>query len=363
MIGMKNVQKLTKADYPLYQAFARTHFHDKYILSDPVFFDWQFAANPYAEDYEFYILKEADTIYGSVGLIPMPYTISGDSRLVCNYVNLYVDERLRAFGAGALLIKAAMNRSDIAFIEGFNPDSFSIYEKLGDWHNMGNFNRFVYIYNAEKVNSLLPKKAQAKDMVAGDVPPLQSSSKEYVYSTEFDSQIDEFWSQVKARYQNTVERSYAYLKWRYVDHPYLDYKILVARDSQGIIVGYVIYRIEAVEEYRVARMIDFIAYEHAEQEILLVCMNELGSLEVDMLEFMFSGFMYKSTLESLGFVDVYKTVYKDLPLFFNPISYSKNYINYAVWNQDTQINQDAFHNPANWFLTKGDSDQDRPNPH
>jgi len=83
----------------------------------------------------------------------------------------------------------------------------------------------------------------------------------------------------------------------------------------------------------------------------------------DMADFMFSGNYYHKILKTVGFFEANNTIFKNFPILFNPISYKKSYINFMVWSKDKNINQNEFYNPSNWYLTKGDSDQDRPNTH
>ena len=82
-----------------------------------------------------------------------------------------------------------------------------------------------------------------------------------------------------------------------------------------------------------------------------------------MVDFMFSGDYYHQSLKEAGFFEAEGTTLQQLPILFNPISYKQRLINFMVFNKDKNIDQNQFYNSSNWYLTKGDSDQDRPNPH
>ncbi len=370
-------QQFRKDDFPKLAEFVKSEFHEKYILSDEKFFEWQYRSNPYLSDYAFFLLEQGSALYGYIGMVPLDYKINGQTARLNMYANLLVDERVRSLGLGTLLIQRAMQAKSPAAISGYTPKSFPIYQKLGDWKALGNFYRYVFFFNPDAVKKLLPDSVSSRgsDSDRGD-PALQSKddgiasllsvarndrSLSFEPITAFDSSFDEFWKNARNRYVITVERTSAYLNWRYANHPHFNYEMRVAK-KDGQIIGYVIYRIERVDGFSIARIVDFVSDDQGEAGVLRKFVSEVAN-SVDMIDFMFSGQYCHAALKQLGFFNVYGTPFEHLPMYFNPISYSKNYINFCAWQGNGPIDKDAFYNHNNWYLTRGDGDQDRPNPH
>lgn len=354
-----SARQFRKEDFPKLAEFVRKRFHEKYVLSDENFFQWQYRRNPYLDDFAFFLLEQDKKLYGYIGLAPLDYKIGSQTARLNMYANLLVDERARSLGLGTLLIKRAMAAGSPAGICGYTPQSFPIYQKLGHWRALGNFYRYIYIFNQDKVEKLLPEHIALSHISRPLAPDDDGLS--FAPITKFDAAFDAFWRNIRNRYVVTAERTSAYLNWRYAAHPYLKYEMRVAKRSQEII-GFIIYRIERVADFAIARIVDFVSAPDAEAEILRAFAAEVAP-GVDLIDFMFSGQYYHEALKQLGFFDVYGTAFEHLPMYFNPISYSKNYINFCVWLEHGTLDKNIFYNHNNWYLTRGDGDQDRPNPH
>ena len=84
---------------------------------------------------------------------------------------------------------------------------------------------------------------------------------------------------------------------------------------------------------------------------------------MDFIDFFFTGDFHVPSLELCGFKEAHKKPYSLIPIRFDPIDRNIMTINlaYKILNSkrvDRRINQ-----IDNWYVTKGDGDQDRPNPH
>tara|TARA_Y100000310_G_scaffold345408_1_gene464651 strand:- start:4507 stop:5601 length:1095 start_codon:yes stop_codon:yes gene_type:complete len=362
---LDTVRQFKKQDFEKLAEFVKKHFHEKYILSDEKFFEWQYLSNPYTNDYAFFLLEKDENIYGYIGMVPLDCKI-GDSTVQLNtFVNLFVDERVRSLGFGTLLIKRAMEEKSPAMVIGYNPDSFSIYQKLGDWRGLGKFYRYAYIFNQDSVKKLLPADVTKHHIILNKGAKHDGSEESHGLIFEqiktFDKSFDDFWKSVRSRYVITTERTSIYMNWRYANHPHFKYNIQIAKKDNQI-MGYIIYRIETVDNFSIVRIVDFVSQEQVQTVILQNFLSEVRT-QADMADFMFSGQQYHETLKKLGFFDVCGTSFEKFPIYFNPIDYSKNYINFCAWKKQESIDKNVFYNRNNWYLTKGDSDQDRPNPH
>lgn len=65
-----------------------------------------------------------------------------------------------------------------------------------------------------------------------------------------------------------MARTSEYLNWRYADHPYFAYRILIAEDGKGEMRDYLIFRLAissgSADEYHIVHIFDLIAEENAD---------------------------------------------------------------------------------------------------
>ena len=257
-----------------------------------------------------------------------------------------------------------MEKGNTALNIAYNPQTASIYQKLGNWQKMGNFFRYMIIFNGRAVANLIKEGALKTKASSYQLKSkiLLAPGMNYKYVKNFNSDFNFFWKTIRQKYRITIERTAQYLNWRYANHPYFKYFILTAKKDNKLL-GYLIYRFEKTPNFKIARIIDFISLESFETDLLKKFVLDVQRKNADMADFMFSGNYYHKILKTVGFFEANNTIFKNFPILFNPISYKKSYINFMVWSKDKNINQNEFYNPSNWYLTKGDSDQDRPNPH
>ncbi len=370
MIFEDKIRQFQETDFKAFRRFIQKSFSPQYVLAEQKFLNWQYGKPPeFIQKFEkkgslsINILKDRAEVLAYLGIIPLKYRILGKAKKANVYANLFVDLALRKLGPGALLLKKGMEGVDYAHVVGYKPEIFSIYQRLGDWRQMGNFFRYLIIFNAKAAGDLLIEHNLkiSWDFFQFKSKTLFASKLSFKYIRNFDSDFDNFWRDIREKYKITVERTKDYLNWRYAGHPYFKYSILTARNNKKL-VGYLIYRFEDNQRFKIARIIDFISLTSCETDLLNRFIMDVSKKGADAADFMFSGDYYHKSLKSIGFFEVSKTIFRNFPVLFNPVSYKKNFINFAVWTQDKNISQNAFYNQANWYLTKGDGDADRPNP-
>ncbi|MBI4128610.1 MAG: hypothetical protein HY460_01045 [Parcubacteria group bacterium] len=325
------------------------------------FLKWQFARKPHAKRFPLLLLKRGSSILGCLGLLPVRYKIGDQSRQLRIYINLFVDPGLRSFGIGAYVVREAMRRYPHALNIGYNALSLPIFQRLGGWHELGSFAQYVILLNDRVARQLLADHSRraplAKQYPTDPSHRAGCTIKEYrVFNSDFDS----LWRTVRNKYRNTAERTSAYLNWRYARHPYFRYTILAAAERNGSLEGYLIYRRETVQGVAVAHIIDFISSDRTEKILLHRFLADSKRQNVAFADFMFSGDYHHASLTQTGFTQDTAHVF---PVLFNPVSHSKKTIDFMAYTRDPRINRKIFFNPDAWYLTRGDADQDRPNPH
>lgn len=369
MIFEDKIYQFKLSDYEKFRGFIGKNFSPTYILADRKFLEWQYGKTPqFVQKFRknkllsLLLLKEGVNIFGYLGIIPLKYKVFGSPQKIHVYANIFTDPALRGLGMGTLLIRKGSEGSRQALVIGYKPHTFSSYKKLDDWRELGNFSRFLIVFNNSSVNNIV-KKNNKKSIPASckfrvkSFPPLRGT---YAYTKIFNSDFDAFWKIIRNKYKITAERTSGYLNWRYANHPYFAYRALTARNGAGEVTGYLIYRFEEAAKFKIARIIDFISLDEFETNLLHKFIQDIIREKADMADFMFSGNYHRTSLSEVGFFDAGETALNDFPVLFNPISYKRTHINFTALTK-VKKQQRQFYNLSNWYLTKGDGDQDRPN--
>lgn len=337
----------TRDDLPRFQEYIRTAFHAKYILADERFLEWQ-----YASPGALMLARRGSDIIGHFGWRDFPYKIYQESRTVRVVMNLFAAEKYRTAGIGPLLVKNAFDAPHPILVSGYNEAARQLYPHYrSNWREAGNLSRFMAVFKSEHPffkNYQIPQwqgeRKNGSDVEIGKVTRLDD---------KFAAALVEFWRRVRNRYPVTIEREPGYVGWRFFDHPHLAYSCLAASREETL-AGFLIWRTESAEDFSIARIIDFVSEESAERTLLEKFLDEARSEGAAAADFMFSGLHCRKALRNSGFFDVDGTDFINFPIRFNPVSYSKLHINIAC---------DIPAPLSDCYITKADSDQDRPNPH
>lgn len=341
------IVKYAKSDCARFSEFARRSFHPKYILSDEKFLDWQYLS-PGAE---LALAKRGEEIVGFFGYKDFDYKIYGETKRVRAVMNLFADEKYRMAGVGPMLARHVFDTKNYILVSSYNDAAQKLYRHLRpNWVEAGDLNRYMAVLGGHE----LLKEFKVVRLPRAD-SGIGSRNDGLVVEkiAQILNEFDEFWHGARKRYPVTIERTSEYLKWRYLKHPFFDYQILAARHD-GKLAGFLVYRFEEVGDFKIARIIDFASVESAEVALLNEFLDRARAAGAQAADFMFSGPVHREALVQVGFFDVTSTDFAKFPIRFNPLSYSKFVINIAY---------DIPAPLADCYLTKGDSDQDRPNPH
>jgi hypothetical protein len=365
------IHLLDKSDRPSLKAFLSEHFHPRYILTDDVFFDWQYLYNPdnFYNGYAMKVIKEKERFLGYLGLIPYRLKLFDRTHERCGALcNLMIHGSCRALGLGSVLVKECQKDFLVMTGTDYNKKTAPMYKNLGNWFEMGDMHRFIFILNSEKCALIEnPEYPDRRRFSFLKRPVSLSFSERFQIGEikEFDEGTVNFWETVKWRYPITVERAAPYLNWRYSYHPLLKYRVFVAkRDSK--VTGYLISRREQAEErnhcYIFDRIIDLIADEESERFLLGSYVMKMRDEGVDCIDFFFTGKAPIPSLETTGFIDVRKYGVENIPMVFSPIERHRAPINFLTYIDDRMMHlADEIKNIDNWYITRGDGDKDRPN--
>jgi len=227
-----------------------------------------------------------------------------------------------------------------------------IYENL-DGKDLGNMNRYIAILNKKRISDFVTNNLEKNEIENFSI------KKEQIQRIKtLDEDYDNFWNVIKERFPITVNRTKEYLKWRYLDHPLVDYHFLSLKDENEL-KGFAVIRFEDNNtELKAARLVDLVCYEDYDN-IILKNIVKYCKDKSDFLDFFCTGMFYKKALEEIGFFNNTETGIK-IPAVFNPIDFSRREdINFFYNYHKEDKKNNILNNKNNWFFVKADSDQDR----
>lgn len=349
--------KLNVRLLPQLKEFISRNYNPNYILKNNTFFNY-FFINYLSEDFSFEVILLQDQIIGMLGRIPCKLKCFDKVFDGCFFANLMIEEAYQNKGLGPRLVIDAMNKYDIQMVLSYGVNLVFILQKL-KWVEMPHLRRFVKILSVKQCSTLIEKELPEKEETNG-IMNENTTIFSFKEVNQFNKNIIDFWEKIKKKYPITVERSLDYLNWRYVNHPLLNYKIFIITKNDEI-QSYIILREESPPNFKIGRIIDFISTDEAEGYSLSRIVNYCKKNKFDLIDYFCTGRFHEKSLRSLEFKEANEEPLSSIPLLFNPISTRKKEINFAFKFRDENLIDDRIKDFNNWYLTKGDGDQDRPN--
>lgn len=344
------IRKIKKSEWDKLERFNAAEYGVGHILTNKIYYDWQFDAlwNPDKETYETLGLFDSqENLIGTFGLFSAPHKFYGTTALGSQLCNLIVKKDLRALGYGPLLLEKAAVVNSFAIDHTINNSAWPLFEKTG-WQGE-NLKRWLYIIKAD--NDLYSFSASVRKTV-------MRVGWHFDQIWDFGVKMDEFWSLVKHRYPITIERTSQYLNWRFAKNPLVKYLMFAVEDESKKIRAWVVARSESVKNekgplgVRVLRVIDFIADEEGESFAFSRLVEYARENRYDFVDHFSGGNFHDKGLEAAGFESGSKGIFARLPILFNPVSFKRTHLNFAVKSEEkTKL--------SDWYTTKGGGDQDR----
>lgn len=331
-----------------FEEFVSRAYHEDHILLDKAFLKWQFRDNPAnpTEGFTIKIVLKGESVVAMCAAIPVTLNAGGRVFRACYPVNLMTLPEFRALGLGFVLLRGLSKEFDVVI----NPGSSQEGEKLCQalkFKSLGMLKRWLLVIDV----------AQAADLYSG--PPAHFESLQNKIQMPNPSAVhtclDEvMWKGALPPSLQGVPRSYAFLKWRYMDHPHFKYDFLVSKDQTAGIV----YRLEKVldQPQRICRIVEMLGEEQKCELLLQNLMAILQTENVALADFVCSTNLYDRIFQEAGFITEGDERLSGFPYLFQPLSHKKVGIRCLISDHE-QLAYDL----NSWYVTKGDSDQDRPN--
>lgn len=342
-----------------------------HILSrDEKLLDFMFSNYPnsalIAEEDELNFLGawENGEVIGLLGVMPFTFNNKGKKGIACCLTNWIVNPEYRHLGAGLALINYVHSlKPDMILSLGVSLEGSKVY-KLMRWDIFEDVPRWIGLGDKNLAVKLLLKNDEKPVRYWNEIQRVNNNS---TYTTLEVTTLDN--DQWNAFYWNGfamesvgIARDASFLNWRYFKHPDFNYRVVVCKEDNQY-KGIAIVRFETIlENQTIGRIVEFIA---CDQDSAVQLANAIISLEEYVLFYDYYCFSNISSwgLETIGFKRIFKSENDQyvLPSRFQPMDYQNTSMLSAVYLSDKL--KDKW-NPLTdqvWYITKGDSDQDRPN--
>lgn len=343
--------------------FANRVSGDITLVHSPESWRWQYEHNPGVTPGRptNYLFRHKGRIAGHVGVMPVVLEADGAPLAAAWGIGLVTAPEVRAKGGGVRLTEAWTRDHDVGFVLGSTPQAQAIYESLG-WLRPGggHLRSYMKLLDADaivrkRVSS--PRARKALSSVANvalslilRTPSVAGGDLRVSVFDRFDARFDDFWERVKGGYRLIVRRDRRYLQWKFASQPGVEYLRLLAERTAGAgkergeVAGYAVLRIMKRKPY-VAYIVDWLAGagdEEAWRHLLAASVDALQSRGVQQIWCVLLSPVAEGHLRKFGFI------LRDSPMTF-----------YVRPNR-ADLDPALFAEGANWFITKGDSDQDHP---
>jgi GNAT superfamily N-acetyltransferase len=234
--------------------------------------DWMFAAMPGRDRAPLrHVIMDGDRVAASMGHLPVDFLIKGEVKAVRFTHDLLVDPRYRGKGLAKRIVENSLRYGD--FLPGgmwMNEACYKIHlasgftdmpplvtqtlvldtEAFTERKEMSGLKGAVARATLDVVRARTLRSAAAgcEEARRGRAKPVD----------RFDPAKDGAWLELLKGYGIARIRDAAWLNWKYIDHPNLDYRGLVA-EKNGNITGYLIWRkAPASDPEKRAVVVDFL---------------------------------------------------------------------------------------------------------
>ena len=345
-----------RADHlPALQAFFMRMYRPDYVLrANEALFQWQFGETPASKgnDYHVKLALLDGEIAGCLGYIPVEVSLRGRVVRGAWTANWMVDLKLRRLGLGPLLMRELTQQFDVTLVIGLSREAQELLPRMG-WTNFGYLTRYICVLDIEGAAQLT--ESGKLDWPVKQVPHMAPSNVQLV--SQFHDDATALWDTVWGNNGAGTRRSAEFLNWRYGSHPVFQYR-LFEMHSKSRLSGFAVYRIEQVRDMplRVGRIVELVSEAGSEGVLLDAVCNDARSQDVALLDFFNASQRFTSLMRSRGFLLATEEPAAQVPILFQPLDRRRTHIPFMA-------HLGSFSDAASleWYVTRADGDQDRPN--
>ncbi|MDX6611973.1 MAG: hypothetical protein QOD75_1159 [Blastocatellia bacterium] len=343
------IKQFELADQDALLAFLRIAYPNEPRKHDPDFWRWHYLENPYTslDNVPLWIVKDNERVVGQAATILVELKVGEETRRAIWILDFILLPEYRGQKLGKRLMLLARETYPTMFALGINEQSRNVFRSL-DWASIGSVHRYQRLlypgHAVKEIAGVSPLRELANLSYAPFRPRPDQTAATPRYTARavehFDSSFDHLWQRASAQWPCAVIRNSRYLHWQFRLQPGKEFGVLGLYEQEQL-RGYVIlfFRKAAPGGAPSKAAISDICYDSADDEVIdellqaalqKAIARRAGSLVIDVLDV-----RVEARLQQLGFWRI-----KTSPEF----------------TVHSPTRQEVIYQPANWFLTRADSD-------
>gem|GEM_PF-2120547 len=367
----KEIRFFKKSEKPLLlDAIEKLWKHNHIYVRNPTVLEHLTLNTPWRaelageENYSFVGMWVDDELVGLNGVIPLEGNILGE-RVRAKTGTIWMTKKVTGKAVNGLDMGAFVDDIwDTKMLVGMGlSKTAQLLEELRGSYIVDNMNRWILVIDKEMVTEhLLADKEMSSYFPTASVLDFQRR-----YTVDVDMLSKESWDKyyfdVIAPKTIGICKSYKFLKWRYMESPVLKYHFLSVKDKAENCLGLAVIRIEPIldGQFSIGRVLEFLSFDVGASVELA-----RGIVDFDKNVLLWDFYCFSDVtafgLESIGFRKLPPWNDKiKIPSRFHPIDHEIMELNGFI--HLTEEYRDRI-NPLNltqWYVTRGDTDQDRAN--
>jgi len=317
-------RKAQKEDLPRISEFRKTFFeYNPSIRSyEPEYYEWKCYRNPILPG-EMWLAEDGDEVVAIRNFTPKRMKILGNVVIGAQMADSFTHPDYQRRGIFATLSKAVRKSAldkGINFIYNVPTKGTSLPAHIKGLEHMlvpAGVRSLVHVISSKQ---LLKTKLRFSLLASVFSPMIDTVSQtifrigvrgttksDVIIYTEpsFPDDIDTLWEQVSKNYDVMLARTKDYLEWRYITNPDA-YSILIARNRDGAILGYMVIKIGFSENTPMGFICDFLTIEddpNVFKKLLSASLEEFSHGKVGSVStWAVKGSFYYKILVKLGFL-------------------------------------------------------------
>lgn len=345
-------------DSELVQDFYREHWPRKIALSDKTFYDWQFKSVPSAPGTDNCVVAyDASNaqVAGVMGLNPRRFSFCGSMKKGAELTTWIVSDRYRNVGAGARILPHIQKTYDVLIGMGISALALPIYMRSG-FRFLHAIPRFVKVLNFDAVAKVSRYDPLAKKLAQSW---RNREARETYQVSPGTSELDDTFYEKARMYLNLFTRDAEHLSWRYVRHPFFDYRLFRVSSSSERGGAVICLREEtSVEGLRLLHVLDCFGNEEALPAAFSFIEDLCLENGFDAADFYCTSSRINRFPLAGGWFSMVDDTCLQFPHLFHPVEMrTPPTTSLVYWSRD---NFSDFCNLSTLYVTKQDADLDRP---
>jgi hypothetical protein len=374
-----HVRYLRQDEYAIAAEFLHRYWSPNHVYTrDRRLFDWTFGRRGLAgpDEYTFAVAAEGREVVGILGGIPFAFNNHGDRDPGVWLTNWFVRPEARATGAGILLLSVFQKpRRSVLISFGITQNVAILYRQM-NWSIIDNLPRFCFVLPGREARAASLFRSANPEWTWEDSAAIArwlTLEEEFAARDSFQCFLPGDWDERGWKRWAPVSvggaRDLPYLTWRYAEHPAFHYETAVVEENGEY--GLAVWRVESVRQpavdfteggERIGRIVEFLplSLQNARQ-LFGIIVRSLREADAVGADFYVQHAAIAETVRQIGMRDTLAHVKgMAIPSRFQPVDNRGGRILSAVGGT-MRGDQGQTLETADWYWTKSDSDQDRPN--